>query len=94
LVTGRKPSKGADRSTPTDSCASVGTVLASSEARRPNAATILDNLDWIGSFGFLDWLREVGKHFTVASLPSSLVLPTTCPALMPPPARATLKARG
>jgi tyrosyl-tRNA synthetase len=34
----------------------------------PNAATILDNLDWIGSFGFLDWLREVGKHFTVASM--------------------------
>jgi tyrosyl-tRNA synthetase len=32
----------------------------------PNAATILDNFDWIGSFSFLDWLRDVGKHFTVA----------------------------
>jgi tyrosyl-tRNA synthetase len=34
----------------------------------PNPATILDNLDWIGSFSFLDWLRDVGKHFTVAAM--------------------------
>jgi tyrosyl-tRNA synthetase len=34
----------------------------------PNPATILDNLDWIGSFSFIDWLRDVGKHFTVATM--------------------------
>jgi tyrosyl-tRNA synthetase len=34
----------------------------------PNPATILDNLDWIGKFSFLDWLRDVGKHFTVAAM--------------------------
>src|SRR5262245_9875849 len=34
----------------------------------PNSATILDNLDWIGSFSFLDWLRDVGKHFTVSAM--------------------------
>lgn len=33
-----------------------------------NPATILDNFDWIGSFSFLDWLRDVGKHFTVAAM--------------------------
>jgi tyrosyl-tRNA synthetase len=34
----------------------------------PNPATVLDNHDWIGRIGFLDWLREVGKHFTVSSM--------------------------
>jgi tyrosyl-tRNA synthetase len=33
-----------------------------------NPATILDNFDWIGPFSFLDWLRDVGKYFTVASM--------------------------
>ena len=30
-----------------------------------NAATILNNIDWIGRMSFIDWLREVGKYFTV-----------------------------
>jgi tyrosyl-tRNA synthetase len=30
-----------------------------------NPATILDNFDWIGRMSFIDWLREVGKYFTV-----------------------------
>src|SRR5262245_39806977 len=34
----------------------------------PNPATILDNFEWIGSFSFLDWLRDVGKYFTVAAM--------------------------
>jgi tyrosyl-tRNA synthetase len=34
----------------------------------PNPATILDNFDWIGAFSFLDWLRDVGKYFTVAAM--------------------------
>jgi tyrosyl-tRNA synthetase len=30
-----------------------------------NPATILNNHDWIGPMTFIDWLREVGKYFTV-----------------------------
>jgi tyrosyl-tRNA synthetase len=31
----------------------------------PNPAIILDNFDWIGPMSFLDWLRDVGKHFSI-----------------------------
>lgn len=31
----------------------------------PAAARLLDNRDWLGPMGVLDFLREVGKHFTV-----------------------------
>lgn len=30
-----------------------------------NAAVLVNNYDWIGEFSFIDWLREVGKHFTI-----------------------------
>jgi tyrosyl-tRNA synthetase len=30
-----------------------------------NPAKLLDNYDWIGPLSFLDWLRQVGKHFTL-----------------------------
>ncbi len=30
-----------------------------------NAAVMLNNYDWIGSKSFLQWLREVGKYFSV-----------------------------
>ncbi len=30
-----------------------------------NAARMLDNADWIGAFGYLEWLRDVGKHFSI-----------------------------
>lgn len=30
-----------------------------------NAALMLDNNDWIGQMSFTDWLRDVGKYFTV-----------------------------
>jgi tyrosyl-tRNA synthetase len=33
-----------------------------------NPAVILNNLDWIGPISFLDWLRDVGKHFTIAAM--------------------------
>jgi tyrosyl-tRNA synthetase len=32
---------------------------------RPNAARMVNNLEWLGRFGFLEFLRDVGKHFTV-----------------------------
>ena len=30
-----------------------------------NAATIVNNLDWTGQLSAIDWLRDVGKHFSV-----------------------------
>lgn len=31
----------------------------------PNAALILNNYDWMKTFSFLDFLRQVGKHLTI-----------------------------
>lgn len=31
-------------------------------------AVMVNNHDWIGPFSFIDWLREVGKYFTVNSM--------------------------
>src|SRR5918995_3792268 len=31
----------------------------------PNAARLLNNVDWLRPIGFLDFLRDVGKYFTV-----------------------------
>lgn len=31
----------------------------------PNAAELVNNYDWMKSFGFLDFAREIGKHITV-----------------------------
>jgi tyrosyl-tRNA synthetase len=32
---------------------------------RPNAAVLVNNLDWLEELGFIDVLRDVGKHFSV-----------------------------
>ena len=34
----------------------------------PDAGLLVDNLDWLGGFGFLDFLRDVGKHFSVNAM--------------------------
>ena len=31
----------------------------------PRGASMVNNLDWLGGIGLLDWLRDVGKHFTI-----------------------------
>jgi tyrosyl-tRNA synthetase len=31
----------------------------------PNPAIMVDNIDWTAPMSFIDWLRDVGKHFTV-----------------------------
>jgi tyrosyl-tRNA synthetase len=31
----------------------------------PRGATLVDNYDWLAPFHLLDWLRDVGKHFTI-----------------------------
>ena len=30
-----------------------------------NSAVLVNNYDWLGSYNYLDFLREVGKHFSV-----------------------------
>ncbi len=34
----------------------------------PSAATLVNNADWLCSIGFIDFLRDIGKHFSVNSL--------------------------
>jgi tyrosyl-tRNA synthetase len=31
----------------------------------PNSAILVNNYDWMGKFGYLEFLRDVGKHFPV-----------------------------
>jgi tyrosyl-tRNA synthetase len=35
------------------------------DASRPNAAVIVNNLDWLSRLGYIEVLRDVGKHFSV-----------------------------
>lgn len=35
---------------------------------RPNAALVLNNYDWLGQLGFIEMLRDVGKHFSVNAM--------------------------
>lgn len=32
---------------------------------QPNAAVMIDNADWLGSLNYIDFLRDVGRHFSV-----------------------------
>ena len=36
--------------------------------RASNAARLVNNAEWLGTVGLLDFLRDVGKHFTVNSM--------------------------
>jgi tyrosyl-tRNA synthetase len=31
----------------------------------PTGAVMVNNLDWLGGIGLIEWLRDVGKHFTI-----------------------------
>ena len=35
---------------------------------KPNAAVIVNNHDWLGKLGFIEVLRDVGKHFSVNAM--------------------------
>ncbi|MEI8278274.1 MAG: tyrosine--tRNA ligase [Bacteroidota bacterium] len=35
------------------------------DAAKPNAAVMVNNYDWFKDYGFLDFIREVGKHISV-----------------------------
>jgi tyrosyl-tRNA synthetase len=34
----------------------------------PNAAIVVNNLDWTASMSAIDWLRDIGKHFSVSRM--------------------------
>ncbi len=36
-----------------------------SPAAGDRGAVLVNNLDWLGEIGLIDWLRDVGKHFTI-----------------------------
>ncbi len=35
------------------------------DSKQPNAATMVNNYDWMKEFSFLDFIRDIGKHITV-----------------------------
>lgn len=35
------------------------------ESKKPNAAILVNNYDWMKEFSFLDFIRDIGKHITV-----------------------------
>ena len=35
------------------------------ESKAPNAAEMVNNYDWMSTFTFLDFIRDIGKHLTV-----------------------------
>ncbi len=50
-------------------CEAIGKQLARFMSfEGENAARMLNNADWIGKFSFLEWLRDVGKHFSVNAM--------------------------
>ncbi len=55
-----------DEETIEANCAAIrGQISRFLDLEGPNAAILTNNIDWIGKFSYIDWLREVGKHFTV-----------------------------
>jgi tyrosyl-tRNA synthetase len=47
----------------------IATIFAGGELFNPNAKAnalkMVNNIDWLGNMGFLEALREIGKHFSV-----------------------------
>ena len=35
------------------------------DSEQPNAAELVNNYDWMKDYGFLDFIRDIGKHITV-----------------------------
>lgn len=38
------------------------------DPKRPNGAEIVNNADWLGKLGFIEVLRDVGKHFSINAM--------------------------
>ncbi len=55
-----------DRATLAANVASIATQLGRFlDTAGPTGALMVDNLDWLGEIHLIDWLRDVGKHFTI-----------------------------
>ncbi|MEA2520075.1 MAG: tyrosyl-tRNA synthetase [Chloroflexota bacterium] len=58
-----------DRDTLAANVASIRTQLERfldfTPAAGARGALLVNNLDWLGAIGLIDWLRDVGKHFTI-----------------------------
>ena len=48
-----------------DSCRRIFERVLDFDPARPNAARIVNNADWLCGLGYVDMLRDVGKHFSV-----------------------------
>ncbi len=59
-----------DRERARENAAAIGRQLASflDFDARSNPARIVDNLDWLDGLALVDFLRDVGKHFSVAAM--------------------------
>ncbi len=55
-----------DRATLATNVASIGRQLERFlDFDGPSGAVMVNNLDWLAGIGLIDWLRDVGKHFTI-----------------------------
>lgn len=57
-----------DRATIAENAAAIREQLAhflDFSTALPNAALMVDNADWLAPLGLLDFLRDIGKHFTI-----------------------------
>ncbi|MEE2720003.1 MAG: tyrosine--tRNA ligase [Planctomycetota bacterium] len=48
-----------------DSCRRIFERVLDFDPAKPNAARIVNNADWLCGLGYIDMLRDVGKHFSV-----------------------------
>ena len=48
-----------------DSCRRIFERVLDFDPANPNAARIVNNADWLCGLGYIDMLRDVGKHFSV-----------------------------
>ena len=51
-----------------DACSKIFKRVLDFDQSHPNAAVLVNNADWLGSLGYLEVLRDVGKHFSVNAM--------------------------
>ncbi|MDG2094458.1 MAG: tyrosine--tRNA ligase [Phycisphaerales bacterium] len=50
------------------SCSRIFERVLDFDSSNPNAAVLVNNVDWLETLGFLEVLRDVGKHFSVNAM--------------------------
>ncbi len=51
-----------------DACSKIFERVLEFDSSHPNPAMLVNNADWLGSLGYLEVLRDVGKHFSVNAM--------------------------